>query len=186
MDGIVKVFQEQWIYMLLAALIIAVTFIVKKQKPDVFKEYCKATLVLTTVAYAILAILFSQSDHFLLLPIIIICCELFGYVLTGKVVGILFVDFILTMLLYNVIPVVDMVENIIFIALQVLTIAATAFVMDKHIKVLQTQKMTQKLENKKKDEILIEDESIDDSNSISYSSSVDSILDEIENEDKFN
>lgn len=143
MNLIVKMFAEQWIFMVLAVIEIAAIFFVKKKKPEIFKQFCKGALVITALAVILMAVLFHLPDLFLLVPIVIICCEMFGYNITGKVVAVLFADFILIQVLYmlNTNGVMnETVMNIIFFVMQAITAVAVGFVMDKHIRQLQAEK----------------------------------------------
>ena len=101
---IANVFAEQWMYMLLAAVAVAATFLIKKFLPDFYRSFLKGGLVVLVLLLIVLALLVHAPDLFLLIPIIIICCELFGYGVTGKVVAVLFVDFLLIQVDYNFIP----------------------------------------------------------------------------------
>lgn len=197
-------FKDQWYYLLIAALIIAVTFFVKKKIPEKYENYCKGALVLTAVFYGVMAVLFKESDHFLLLPIIILCCELFGYGITGKVVSVLLADFVLINLFYrSPLAAVDeqgndtLMTTIIFVALQLVTIIVAGIIMDKHIRKLQTEKTAQRLEDENGEKIIEEKPvlnthtteetdfmakySVDD---IEEKDSVQSILDEAKNKYK--
>ncbi|HHZ05768.1 MAG TPA: hypothetical protein GX401_03100 [Clostridiales bacterium] len=138
-----KVFAEQWIFMVISAVIIVLLFVVKKKAPDFYLTFCKASAVITTVLLIVLAVLFKLPDLFLLVPIIFICCEIFGYNITGKIVAMIFVDFMLIQLIYllannNVLS--ETLMNILFIILQVITAVALGFVMDKHIRKIQADK----------------------------------------------
>ena len=99
---IANVFAEQWVFMLIAAIAVGITFAFKKLVPDFYNSFLKCGLTLLVVLLIVLALLFKLPDLFLLIPIIIMCCELFGYSVTGKVVAVLFVDFLLIQLDYNV------------------------------------------------------------------------------------
>lgn len=187
MDVIIKVLSEQWIFIVLSLVILGVTFLVKKIKPEVYTTYCKAALIITTALLIVLAVLFSLPDLFLLIPIIIICCELFGYTITGKVVAVLFVDFMLIQLIYflrNNNSINDMAMNIIFVILQVITAVVVGFIMDKYIRTLQQQKIS---ENDAKDDDKAEMlESSEEKNGIDsldfdYSKYSDDVSDESEN-----
>lgn len=187
MDVIIKVLSEQWIFIVLSLVILGVTFLVKKIKPEVYTTYCKAALIITTALLIVLAVLFSLPDLFLLIPIIIICCELFGYTITGKVVAVLFVDFMLIQLIYflrNNNSINDTAMNIIFVILQVITAVVVGFIMDKYIRTLQQQKIS---ENDAKDDDKAEMlESSEEKNGIDsldfdYSKYSDDVSDESEN-----
>lgn len=187
MDVIIKVLSEQWIFIVLSLVILGITFLVKKMKPEVYTNYCKAALIITTALLIVLAVLFSLPDLFLLIPIIIICCELFGYTITGKVVAVLFVDFMLIQLIYflrNNNSINDTAMNIIFVILQVITAVVVGFIMDKYIRTIQQQKIS---ENDAKDddktEMLegSEEKNGIDSLDFDYSKYNDNVSDESEN-----
>lgn len=182
MDVIIKVLQGQWMYLVLAAIILGITFIVKKKIPQKYNDYCKSALVLTAVAYAVLAILFKQQDHFLLIPIIILCCELFGYTITGKVVAVLFADY-LVILILNASPIDLTVYYIIFIILQIIIAVVLGILMDKHIRMVQAERKAKRLEEEN-GQIILTEEPIEDDDSLDEADSVQSILDEVkENRD---
>lgn len=133
---IANVFAEQWVFMLLAIVAVVITFVVKKFVPDYYNGFLKCGLALLVVLLIVLALLFKLPDLFLLIPIIIMCCELFGYGVTGKIVAVLFVDFLLIQLDYNVIVNItnNTVMTIIFYALQVVAAICIGIIMDKYIR----------------------------------------------------
>lgn len=185
MDVILKVLSEQWIFILLAALIVGATFIIKKQKPDIYHTYCKCALIATTVLLAVLALFFHLPDLFLLIPIVVLCCEMFGYDITGKIVAVLFADFLVIMLinlLYNNRVINEVVDNILFFVLQIIVAISIGFLLDKHIRALQAQKKKAK-ENASEDTVTSNDnDTLDNVLEDSYpvDSSVDAdIYDEI-------
>lgn len=143
MDVILKVLSEQWIFIILAALIVGATFVIKKQKTDIYPTYCKCALIATTVLLVVLALFFHLQDLFLLIPIVVLCCEMFGYEITGKIVAVLFVDFIviiLVNLLYDNGVINEVVDNILFFVLQAIVAVGIGFILDKHIRALQAKK----------------------------------------------
>lgn len=132
MDIIAKVFAEQWIFMLIAVVAVAVTFLVKKFVPNLYETFLKGSLVILSVLLIILALLFQAPDLFLLIPIIVICCELFGYGVTSKIVGVLFVDFLLIQLDFRLIAGInEAVMNVIFFVLQIIAAVIIGFIMDR-------------------------------------------------------
>lgn len=133
MEVIAKVFAEQWIFMLLAVAVVALTFFVKKKAADYYQTYLRGGLVLMVVAMVIMALLFHLPDLFLLIPIIIICCELFGYNVTGKIVGVLFVDFILIQFDYRLVT-NETAMTVIFYALQIASAICIGIIMDKYMR----------------------------------------------------
>lgn len=147
MDVILKILSEQWIYMLLAAFIVGGTFVIKKFKPDIYTTYCKCALIATSVVLVILAIFFHQQDLFLLVPVVVLCCEMFGYDITGKIVAVLFADFIVIMLI-NLMStnglINEVIDNILFYVLQIIVAIGIGFLLDKHIRVLQAEKKKKK------------------------------------------
>lgn len=135
MDIIAKMFADQWIFMLIAVVSVVITFLVKKFVPDFFQTFLKAGLVVLAVALIILALLMNAQDLFLLVPIIVICCELFGYGVTSKIVGVLFVDFLLIQVDFRLIGSAnETVMNIIFFVLQVISAFAIGLIMDGYLK----------------------------------------------------
>lgn len=133
MEVIAKVFAEQWIFMLLAVAVVALTFFVKKKATDYYQAYLRGGLVLMVVATVIMALLFHLPDLFLLIPIIIMCCELFGYNVTGKIVGVLFVDFILIQFDYRLVT-NETAMTVIFYALQIASAICIGIIMDKYMR----------------------------------------------------
>lgn len=135
MDIIAKVFAEQWIFMLIAVVAVAVTFLVKKFVPNLYETFLKGSLVILSVLLIILALLFQAPDLFLLIPIIVICCELFGYGVTSKIVGVLFVDFLLIQLDFRLIAGInEAVMNVIFFVLQIIAAVIIGFIMDRYLR----------------------------------------------------
>lgn len=163
MSVIANVFAEQWVFMLLAIVAVVITFVVKKFVPDYYNGFLKCGLALLVVLLIVLALLFKLPDLFLLIPIIIMCCELFGYGVTGKIVAVLFVDFLLIQLDYNVIVNItnNTVMTIIFYALQVVAAICIGIIMDKYIR----EKNTESKEGKEltESEIATLNEEIDNS-----------------------
>lgn len=141
MSVIANVFAEQWVFMLIAIVTVIITFLVKKFVPDYYNSFLKCGLALLVVLLIVLAMLFKLPDLFLLIPIIIMCCELFGYGVTGKVVAVLFVDFLLIQLDYNVIAKVTngTVMTIVFYALQFVAAICIGIIMDKYLREKQAQ-----------------------------------------------
>ena len=136
MNIIANVFAEQWVFMLIAAIAVGITFAFKKLVPNFYNSFLKCGLTLLVVLLIVLALLFKLPDLFLLIPIIIMCCELFGYSVTGKVVAVLFVDFLLIQLDYNVIAKVTngTVMTIVFYALQILAAICIGIIMDQYLR----------------------------------------------------
>lgn len=133
MEIIAKVFAEQWIFMLIAVAVVTMTFLVKKKAIEYYQTYLKGGLVLLVVATVVLALLFHLPDLFLLIPIIVMCCELFGYDVTGKIVAVLFVDFLLIQVDYRFIP-NETAMTIIFYALQIASAVCIGIIMDKYLR----------------------------------------------------
>ena len=127
------VFAEQWIFMLIAAAVVTMTFLVKKKAIEYYQTYLKGGLILLVVATVVLALLFHLPDLFLLIPIIVMCCELFGYDVTGKIVAVLFVDFLLIQVDYRFIP-NETAMTIIFYALQIASAVCIGIIMDKYLR----------------------------------------------------
>ena len=155
MDVIITLFKTQWMYLLAAAAIVALTFVLKKKAPQIYKKYCIAALVVTAVVLVVLAVFFSQPDLFLLVPIFMLCCELFGYEISGKIIGVFAVDYLLICLLNLAIQnkiINDVFNTILFIVLQILTAIAAGLLMDNHLRKLKAQK-EKLVEEKKKEEI---------------------------------
>lgn len=133
MEIIAKVFAEQWIFMLIAVAVVTMTFLVKKKAIEYYQTYLKGGLILLVVATVVLALLFHLPDLFLLIPIIVMCCELFGYDVTGKIVAVLFVDFLLIQVDYRFIP-NETAMTIIFYALQIASAVCIGIIMDKYLR----------------------------------------------------
>lgn len=135
MDIIAKVFAEQWVFMLIAVAAVALTFLVKKFASDFYETFLKGALIILSVMLIVLALIFKAQDLFLLIPIIVICCEMFGYTVTGRIVGVLFVDFILIQLDFRIIAGInETLMNVIFFALQVAAAVCIGLIMDKYIR----------------------------------------------------
>lgn len=136
MSVIANVFAEQWVFMLIAVVSVVVTFLAKKFVPDYYTAFLKCALTLLVVLLIVLALLFKLPDLFLLIPIIIICCEMFGYGVTGKIVAVLFVDFLLIQLDYNVIAKVTngTVMTIVFYGLQIIAAICIGIIMDQYVR----------------------------------------------------
>lgn len=94
MDIFIQVIQNQWVFILLAVALVVLMYVIKAKKPENFKRFAMIELVVTVAALVIFA-LFGFQDLFLLAPVILISCELFGYTITGKIVGVLLVDYLL-------------------------------------------------------------------------------------------
>ncbi len=158
MDIILKVISQQWIFVVLAALLIGFLYLVKAKRQELFYKAALIELV-ATVAALVLFALFGFQDLFLLAPIIIICCELFGYVITGKCVGILLVDFLLIQLLNLLMEngvINGSFSDILFYALQIVAAVAVGLFIDNHIRTLNKEKK-KKLEAAKEQEKLREE-----------------------------
>ncbi len=136
MGVIANVFKEQWVFMLIAVVSVIAVFVVKKYLSDFYQTFLKGGLTLLGVLLIVLALLFNMHDLFLLVPIIVICCELFGYGVTGKIVTVLFVDFLLIQLDYRVIANITSptVMTIIFYALQIVAAICIGIIMDQYIR----------------------------------------------------
>lgn len=137
------VLSAQWPFMLLAVVLIGLLYFLKaKRKPAEFKKIAFIELVATVVVLIIFA-LFGFQDLFLLAPIFLIGCELFGYVIIGKLVGVLLVDFILVQGIYMLLVnglVNDFFNNILFYGLQLATAIALGIIIDNHIRALKKEK----------------------------------------------
>lgn len=145
-----------------AVIIVAAMFAIKKYMPQIYKKFCVAALAVVVVALVFLAIVFKLPDLFLLIPIFMLCCELFGYEITGKIVAVFLADYILICILnFAVVSgwVNDVINTIIFFGLQVVTAIGAGLVLDKHLTSLK-QKKQQAVEESKKAE-LAENEKID-------------------------
>ena len=135
LDIIARVFAEQWVFMLIAVAAVALTFLVKKLAPDFYETFLKGALIILSVMLIILALIFKAQDLFLLIPIIVICCEMFGYTVTGRIVGVLFVDFILIQLDFRIIAGInETLMNVIFFVLQVAAAVCIGLIMDRYIR----------------------------------------------------
>ncbi len=135
LDIIAKVFAEQWVFMLIAVVAVAITFIVKRLASDFYETFLKGALILLSVMLIVLALIFKAQDLFLLIPIIVVCCEMFGYTVTGRIVGVLFVDFLLIQLDFRVIAGInETLMNVIFFVLQVAAAICIGLIMDRYIR----------------------------------------------------
>ena len=135
LDIIARVFAEQWVFMLIAVVAVVLTFLVKKLAPDFYETFLKGALIILSVMLIILALIFKAQDLFLLIPIIVICCEMFGYTVTGRIVGVLFVDFILIQLDFRIIAGInETLMNVIFFVLQVAAAVCIGLIMDRYIR----------------------------------------------------
>lgn len=155
MDVIIKLFQTQWMFMVAAAVIIAVMFLVKKFAPQSYKKFCVIALAVTVAALILLALVFKLPDLFLLIPIFMLCCELFGYDITGKIVIVFLVDYILICLLNFAFVsgwINNVINSIIFFALQVATAVCAGFILDRHLTILKMKKQAE-VETKKQEEL---------------------------------
>lgn len=178
MDIIAKVFAEQWIFMLIAVVAVAVTFLVKKFVPDFYETFLKGSLVILSVLLIILALLFQAPDLFLLIPIIVICYELFGYGVTSKVVGVLFVDFILIQLDFRLIAGInEAVMNIIFFVLQIIAAIIIGFIMDGYLR-------EKKANESEESEVEADNDKVNSNADNLEEQSVNDILDETEINDE--
>ncbi len=141
MSVIANIFAEQWVFMLIAVVAVIAVFVVKKHLSDFYQTFLKGGLTLLVVLLIVLALLFNMHDLFLLVPIIVICCELFGYGVTGKIVTVLFVDFLLIQLDYRVIADATnpTVMTIIFYALQIVAAICIGIIMDQYIRQKQAE-----------------------------------------------
>lgn len=184
MNSIATMFANQWIFMLIAVISVAITFVVKKFAPDFFQTFLKAGLVILAVALIILALLMNAQDLFLLVPIIVMCCELFGYGVTSKIVGILFVDFLLIQVDFRLIGSAnETVMNVIFFVLQVISAFAIGLVMDSYLKEKNANKgkeIKPEKENKtdNDDNAVMAGEALDDYDMESIESVVNSVSDD--------
>ncbi|HIR02483.1 MAG: hypothetical protein U0M23_10125 [Acutalibacteraceae bacterium] len=161
MNGIAKLFTEQWIYMLVAVVLVAATFFVKKKFPQKFKAFCIGGLAVTSVLLILLALIFQQPDLFLLVPIFFFCCELFGYEITGKIVAVFFVDYICICLLNLAIIngwINEVFNTLIFFILQVAAAVCAGLIMDRHLRMLKKSRKEQSEEEQK---VQSEDEALD-------------------------
>lgn len=142
MDVLLKVISQQWIFILLAGLLIALLYFVKSKRPEDFQKIALIELV-ATVAALVLFALFGFQDLFLLAPVILICCELFGYIISGKVVGVLLVDFLLIQLLWfleSKAIINTTLSQILFYALQLVAAVAVGLLIDNYIRALNKAK----------------------------------------------
>jgi predicted small secreted protein len=138
---IANIFAEQWVFMLIAVVAVIAVFVVKKYLSDFYQTFLKRSLTILSVLLIVLALLFNMHDLFLLVPIIVICCELFGYGVTGKIVTVLFVDFLLIQLDYRVIANITSptVMTIVFYALQIVAAICIGVIMDQYIRQKQAE-----------------------------------------------
>ena len=149
MNIFLEVLKTQWVYILLSVILVCSIFIVKAKFPHIYKTYSKVTLAITSILIVVLAIFFHEQDLFLLIPIFILCCELYDYMLCCKIASVLAGDYILIALINimyekNVINFVF--NNIFFYALQVVTVIGIIFVVDKYMKELKEQQTSKKAE----------------------------------------
>ncbi|MGN1112687.1 MAG: hypothetical protein ACI4RP_05730 [Acutalibacteraceae bacterium] len=155
MDIILKIISQQWIFIVLSVLLIGFIYLVKIKRHELFYKTALIALV-ATVAALVLFALFGFQDLFLLAPIIYICYELFGYVITGKCVGVLLVDFVLIQLLNLLMQngiINGVVSDIIFYALQLVAVVIVGILIDNHLRAIKKDKK-QKLEEAKEQEKL--------------------------------
>lgn len=166
MNTFLKVISEQWVFILLATALIALLYIVKAKKPEEFKRVAYIELVATAAALVVFA-LFGFQDLFLLAPIILICCELFGYVITGEIVGVILVDYLLILgidALNRNGVINNLFDTILFYALQIVAAVVIGVLIDNYIRTLNKEKK-QKLNAEKEQEQFKQkklDEHIDD------------------------
>ena len=153
MNILSKIITEQWVFMVIAVVGVTLTFLMKKIVPKSYTVFLKGALIVFSAALLLLAFR-GYPDLFLLVPIIIICCELFGYDVTGKIVGILFVDFLLIQVDFKLISQVnETLMNVIFFLLQILVAVCIGIVMDKYLKEnAQEKKKLQQEESTKEEE----------------------------------
>lgn len=142
MDIFIQVIQNQWVFILLAVALVVLMYVIKAKKPENFKRFAMIELVATVAALVIFA-LFGFQDLFLLAPVILISCELFGYTITGKIVGVLLVDYLLIIgidVLYKNGAINDLFDTILFYGLQIIAAVAIGIMLDNHIKMLNKEK----------------------------------------------
>lgn len=154
MNTILTVISEQWIFILMSVVLIAALYIVKSKKPQEFKRFAYIELVATAAALVVFA-LFHFSDLFLLAPIILICFELFGYVITGRVVGVILVDYLLIRGIYALSQngiINSLFETILFYALQIAAAIAIGVLIDNFIRMLNKEKKREINSEKEKEE----------------------------------
>lgn len=164
---IANIFAEQWVFMLIALVAVIAVFVVKKYLSDFYETFLKGGLTILSVMLIVLALLFNMHDLFLLVPIIVICCELFGYGVTGKIVTVLFVDFLLIQLDYRVIANATnpTVMTIVFYALQIVAAICIGIIMDQYIRQKQAEKKQGKELTNEDIEALIDKNDSDDEDS---------------------
>ena len=165
MSVIADVFKDQWVFMLIAVVSVVAVFVVKKYLSDFYQTFLKGGLTLLVVLLSVLALLCNMHDLFLLVPIIVICCELFGYGVTGKIVTVLFVDFLLIQLDYRVIANVTnpTVMTIVFYALQIVAAICIGIIMDQYIREKQAEsKDKEKLSDDELEALNDENDTTDD------------------------
>lgn len=164
---IANIFAEQWVFMLIAVVAVIAVFVVKKYLSDFYETFLKGGLTILSVMLIVLALLFNMHDLFLLVPIIVICCELFGYGVTGKIVTVLFVDFLLIQLDYRVIANATnpTVMTIVFYALQIVAAICIGIIMDQYIRQKQAEKKQGKELTNEDIEALIDKNDSDDEDS---------------------
>lgn len=162
MDVVIKLFQTQWMFIVAAVVIVAAMFVIKKFIPQIYKTFCIVALAVTVIALVLLAVAFKLPDLFLLIPIFMLCCELFGYEITGKIVAVFLADYILICILnFAVVSgwINDVINTIIFFGLQVVTAVGAGLVLDRHLTNLKKKKQLAVEENKKAE--LAENEKLD-------------------------
>ncbi|MCQ4022278.1 MULTISPECIES: hypothetical protein [unclassified Ruminococcus] len=155
MDVLLKVISQQWIFILLAGLLIGFLYLVKAKRPKDFQKIALIELVVSIAALVLFA-LFGFPDLFLLAPIIIICCELFGYIITGKCVGVLLIDFLLIQFLWFLETktiINSSFSQIIFYVLQLVAAVAIGILIDNHIRALNKEKKQKIAANKEQEEL---------------------------------
>lgn len=155
MDVLLKVISQQWIFIVLAGLLIALLYFVKSKRPADFRKIALIELV-ATIATLVLFALFGFQDLFLLAPVILICCELFGFIISGKVVAVLLIDFLLIQLLYfleSKAVISTTFSQIFFYVLQVAAAIAVGLLIDNYIRALNKEKK-QRIEAAKEQEKL--------------------------------
>jgi len=189
LDIIAKVFAEQWVFMLIAVVAVAITFIVKRLASDFYETFLKGALILLSVMLIVLALIFKAQDLFLLIPIIVVCCEMFGYTVTGRIVGVLFVDFLLIQLDFRVIAGInETLMNVIFFVLQVAAAICIGLIMDRYIREVGSQNAEEEADSE--EENSEEDESDTDTDNDEADSTenteldYESLLREIEEKDE--
>ena len=178
MDIIIKVIQTQWIYIVLSILIIGAVFYIKKEKPDIYKKFCVLTLAVTSIVTVVLALFFHQPDLFLLIPIFIICCEVFNYELCCKLACLFAIDYIGICLInfgFQKQTINLFFNNVLFYALQIIIVFGLVYIIDNYLKKLKKAK-DDYIEEKKNEELKANSE---------INNHVDSIFENLSNKDEF-